>query len=92
MYTPTRVATCVYNRAGELKGPRKVRVDYRLDPELAAWVETEAVRSGSSKTTLVEEALRRLRSGQTGVSPAVQVPPAGPDRADRFRTATGRRP
>lgn len=53
----------------------KVRVDYRLDPELAEWVEAQAVPP-RTKTDVVEDALRRARSGQTGASPAAPRPSA----------------
>lgn len=51
----------------------KVRVDYRLDPELAAWVAQQAV-DGRTKTDVVEQAIRLLREEVTGVSPAASRP------------------
>lgn len=91
MYTATRVWRCLYNRAGELSAAaKKVRVNFRLDPELASWLDGEA-QAGRSKTALVEEGLRRVRGGSTGASPASPVPASGPDRAARFRQATSRR-
>lgn len=62
----------MYSRAGLVGVAGKVRVDYRLAPELAAWIQSQAV-DGRTATDVVEQALR-LAQGQTGASPAAPGP------------------
>lgn len=41
--------------------PKKLRIlqQFRLPPEISNWLDGESVKSGKTKTKLVEEALRR---------------------------------
>lgn len=86
----------MYNRAGEMSATRRVRVNFRLDPELAAWLEAQK-QAGHGKTELVEKGLRLVRSGSTGASPAVPSSPrlskdaTGLARQQRLNEKRGRR-
>jgi hypothetical protein len=73
----------LYRRRGRVMA--KVRRDLRLDEELAAWVDAYAEERSSSRTEIVEVALRALRDLASGGVPDLAAGDAPARRADLAR-------